>query len=108
MEELKDLYVEYCLNHEKNLHLIDELDAIKFFNEIRDRNNLEPCHNFQSHVIKPIQRITRYHMILKELMKRCSKNTKELQNAYEIMSMIPKNASDKMQLESFKNHEVIH
>lgn len=47
-------------------------------------------------------------MILKELMKRCSKNTKELQNAYEIMSMIPKNASDKMQLESFKNHEVIH
>lgn len=88
MEKLKELYIEYCLNHERNNHLIDEPEAIKMFNEIRDRNGLDPCHNFQSHIIKPIQRITRYHMLLKELMKRCTKNIKELQNAHEIMSMV--------------------
>uniref|UniRef100_A0A915NCS1 PH domain-containing protein n=1 Tax=Meloidogyne floridensis TaxID=298350 RepID=A0A915NCS1_9BILA len=80
MEKLKELYADYCLNKEENNFLICLPEAISMFSEIREQHNLEPCQDLQSLVIKPVQRITKYH------------------NAYEIVLSIPKLANDRMHL----------
>uniref|UniRef100_A0A914LVJ9 Uncharacterized protein n=1 Tax=Meloidogyne incognita TaxID=6306 RepID=A0A914LVJ9_MELIC len=105
MEKLKELYADYCLNKEENNFLICLPEAISMFSEIREQHNLELCQDLQSLVIKPVQRITKYHVLLKELFKHSTKNTKEIKNAYEIVLSIPKLANDRMHLKSFEDYQ---
>nr|CAD2179531.1 unnamed protein product [Meloidogyne enterolobii] len=105
MEKLKELYADYCLNKEENNYLICLPEAFSMFSEIRVQHNLEHCQDLPSLVIKPVQRITKYHVLLKELFKHCTKNTKEIKNAYEIVLSIPKLANDRMHLKSFEDYQ---
>ncbi|KAL3119628.1 hypothetical protein niasHT_006714 [Heterodera trifolii] len=105
MEKLKELYADYCLNKEENNYLICLPETIKIFNEIREQNGLDISHDLQSLVIKPVQRVTKYHILLKELLKHCSKSAKEIKNAHEIVLSIPKLANDRMHLKSFENSQ---
>uniref|UniRef100_A0A914I119 Triple functional domain protein n=1 Tax=Globodera rostochiensis TaxID=31243 RepID=A0A914I119_GLORO len=107
MEKLKELYADYCLNKEENNYLICLPETIKMFNDIREQNGIELSHDLQSLVIKPVQRVTKYHILLKELLKHCAKNSKEIKNAYEIVLSIPKLANDRMHLKSFENSQGI-
>uniref|UniRef100_A0A915CLZ6 Uncharacterized protein n=1 Tax=Ditylenchus dipsaci TaxID=166011 RepID=A0A915CLZ6_9BILA len=105
MEQLKELYADYCLNKDENNHIICLPEAIKMFSEIRERNNLPHSHDLQSMVIKPVQRITRYRLMLEQLIKGCSVNTKEIKDAYEVVVNIPKLANDRMHLKNFDSFE---
>lgn len=48
------------------------------FQEIREKNGLEHSQDLSSLVIKPVQRITRYRLMLEQLLKNCKNNVDEI------------------------------
>lgn len=62
-----------------------------------------------AYLIKPVQRITRYHLILQELAKYCQRLKDpmvQLDKALQIMLEIPKKANDVMNFSMVKEYEV--
>lgn len=62
-------------------------------------------------LIKPIQRVTKYQLLLKDLLKYCQKigNVGEIDSvtkAIKIMEMIPKIANDMMDVERIQGFDV--
>ncbi|KAI1721835.1 rhoGEF domain-containing protein [Ditylenchus destructor] len=106
MEKLKELYADYCLNRDESNAIIGRSEAIKIFSDIRERHQLEPSHSLQSLLIKPVQRITRYRLMLEQLLKGSTANTKEIREAYEVVVNIPKLANDRMHLKNFESYEL--
>lgn len=49
-----------------------------FLQEIREKHNLEHSQDLSSLVIKPVQRITRYRLMLEQLLKNCKNNVEEI------------------------------
>jgi hypothetical protein len=57
-------------------------------------------------LIKPVQRITRYPMLLSQLMKYSTENRKEMQAALDSMVNIPRIANDRVHLKNFEDSDV--
>lgn len=62
-------------------------------------------------LIKPVQRVTKYQLLLKDLLKYCQKigNADEIESvtkAIKIMEMIPKTANDMMDVERIQGFDV--
>uniref|UniRef100_A0A8C4NB02 Trio Rho guanine nucleotide exchange factor a n=2 Tax=Eptatretus burgeri TaxID=7764 RepID=A0A8C4NB02_EPTBU len=89
------MYVSYCKNKPDSTQLIME-HAGTFFDEIQQRHGL--ANSISSYLIKPVQRITKYQLLLKELLTCCQEGTGELKEALEVMLSVPKRANDAMHL----------
>ncbi|VDK70409.1 unnamed protein product [Litomosoides sigmodontis] len=105
VETLNTLYTEYCVNKEQNNYIIALPEAMQFFSKIRERNGLEHSQDLSSLVIKPVQRITRYRLMLEQLLKNCKNNVDEIREAYDIVVSVPRRANDLMHLGNFENYK---
>uniref|UniRef100_A0A6I8PGU4 non-specific serine/threonine protein kinase n=1 Tax=Ornithorhynchus anatinus TaxID=9258 RepID=A0A6I8PGU4_ORNAN len=87
------MYVTYCKNKPDSSELILE-HAGTFFDEIQQRHGL--ANSISSYLIKPVQRITKYQLLLKELLACCEEGKGELKDALDVMLSVPKRANDAM------------
>ncbi|CAJ0568167.1 unnamed protein product, partial [Mesorhabditis spiculigera] len=66
---IAEYYTEYCLNKHLHNHLLDLPEVKQFFKTAQDRYRLDIKDDLGSLLIKPVQRITRYHLVLDQLIK---------------------------------------
>uniref|UniRef100_A0A8C2J141 non-specific serine/threonine protein kinase n=1 Tax=Cyprinus carpio TaxID=7962 RepID=A0A8C2J141_CYPCA len=88
-----NIYVKYCKNKPDSSQLILE-HAGSFFDEIQKRHGL--ANSISSYLIKPVQRITKYQLLLKELLSCCEEGKGEIKDGLEVMLSVPKRANDAM------------
>ncbi|XP_056901773.1 triple functional domain protein isoform X2 [Takifugu flavidus] len=89
------MYVSYCKNKPDSTQLILE-HAGAYFDEIQQRHRL--ANSISSYLIKPVQRITKYQLLLKELLTCCEEGKGEIKDGLEVMLSVPKKANDAMHL----------
>ncbi|XP_047225589.1 kalirin isoform X2 [Girardinichthys multiradiatus] len=89
------IYVDYCKNKPDSSQLILE-HAGSFFDDIQQRRGL--ANTLNSYLIKPVQRITKYQLLLKELLSCCEEGKGEIKDGLEVMLSVPKRANDAMHL----------
>ncbi|XP_064420011.1 kalirin RhoGEF kinase b [Latimeria chalumnae] len=87
------MYVAYCKNKPDSNQLILE-HAGSFFDDIQQRHDL--ANSISSYLIKPVQRITKYQLLLKELLTCCEEGKGEIKDGLEVMLSVPKRANDAM------------
>ncbi|KAG8189360.1 hypothetical protein JTE90_021863 [Oedothorax gibbosus] len=97
-ERRLNMYVVYCQNKPKSEYIVSEyLDS--FFEEARQKLG----HKLQlpDLLIKPVQRIMKYQLLLKDILKYTEKagleeESQNLKKAVQIMHVVPKAANDMM------------
>uniref|UniRef100_A0A6P7GNL4 Kalirin-like n=1 Tax=Diabrotica virgifera virgifera TaxID=50390 RepID=A0A6P7GNL4_DIAVI len=90
-----DMYVTYCKNKpESNSFLVQYGGG--FFEELQKKHKLE--HPIAAFLIKPVQRITKYQLLLKDLQSCCEEGQGEIKDGLEVMLNVPKKANDAMHL----------
>lgn len=98
------MYVKYCENKPKSEYIVSEYDS--FFEELRVK--LGQKLTIQDLLIKPVQRIMKYQLMLKEIKKYMDKEGKDcssIDRAIEIMITVPKNADDMMNVGRLQGFE---
>ncbi|XP_071511988.1 triple functional domain protein-like, partial [Diadema antillarum] len=102
------MYVNYCKNKpDSNALLVEHAGA--FFDEMQKKHNLGL--SVQAYIIKPVQRITKYQLLLKDLIATCEEGKGEIQDALDVMLTVPKKANDAMHLsmlEGFDDNLAAH
>ncbi|XP_074518356.1 rho guanine nucleotide exchange factor 25 isoform X2 [Halichoeres trimaculatus] len=99
------MYVVYCQNKPKSEHIVSEyIDT--YFEELRQQLG----HRLQLNdlLIKPVQRIMKYQLLLKDFLKYYSKagrDVEELQMAVEVMCFVPKRCNDMMNVGRLQGFE---
>ncbi|XP_029008040.1 rho guanine nucleotide exchange factor 25 isoform X3 [Betta splendens] len=99
------MYVVYCQNKPKSEHVVSEyIDT--YFEDLRQTLG----HRLQLNdlLIKPVQRIMKYQLLLKDFLKYYSKagrDTEELQRAVEVMCFVPKRCNDMMNVGRLQGFE---
>ncbi|KAK7507484.1 hypothetical protein BaRGS_00001419 [Batillaria attramentaria] len=92
------MYVKYCENKPKSEYVVSEfLDT--FFEEIRQK--LGHRLTLPDLLIKPVQRIMRYQLLLRDILKYTEKagaDSTQLKKALRVMCIVPKAANDMMQV----------
>uniref|UniRef100_A0A4W3J5E4 Rho guanine nucleotide exchange factor 25 n=1 Tax=Callorhinchus milii TaxID=7868 RepID=A0A4W3J5E4_CALMI len=96
------MYVTYCRNKPDSTQLILE-HAGAYFDEIQQRHGL--ANSISSYLIKPVQRITKYQLLLKELLTCCEEGKGEIKDGLEVMLSVPKRANDAMHLSMLEGFE---
>ncbi|XP_067288193.1 guanine nucleotide exchange factor DBS isoform X2 [Pseudorasbora parva] len=94
-EELQ-IYEKYCQNKPRSEALWRQCGDSMFFQECQKR--LDHKLSLDAYLLKPVQRITKYQLMLKEMLK-CSKNsegTAELEEALSTVLDIIKSVNDSM------------
>ncbi|XP_048253877.1 triple functional domain protein-like isoform X2 [Haliotis rufescens] len=96
------IYVTYCKNKpDSNALLVDQ--AGNFFEEMQSKHKLnDPVASF---LIKPVQRITKYQLLLKDLLTCCEEHTGEIKDGLDVMLNVPKKANDAMHLSMLEGVE---
>uniref|UniRef100_A0A8B9JQ19 non-specific serine/threonine protein kinase n=1 Tax=Astyanax mexicanus TaxID=7994 RepID=A0A8B9JQ19_ASTMX len=90
------MYIVYCQNKPKSEHIVSEyIDT--YFEDLKQRLG----HRLQitDLLIKPVQRIMKYQLLLKDFLKFSKKagvDTTELEKAVEVMCVVPKRCNDMM------------
>ncbi|KAL0962100.1 hypothetical protein UPYG_G00335640 [Umbra pygmaea] len=90
------MYIVYCQNKPKSEHIVSEyIDT--YFEDLKQRLG----HRLQitELLIKPVQRIMKYQLLLKDFLKFSKKaglDSAELEKGVEIMCIIPKRCNDMM------------
>ncbi|XP_063162813.1 probable guanine nucleotide exchange factor MCF2L2 [Candoia aspera] len=90
------IYEKYCQNKPKSEALWRQCGDSQFFQECQRK--LDHKLSLDAYLLKPVQRITKYQLLLKEMLK-CSKNsegTAELEEALATVLDIIKSANDSM------------
>ncbi|XP_061592137.1 rho guanine nucleotide exchange factor 25 isoform X2 [Cololabis saira] len=99
------MYVVYCQNKPKSEHIVSEYIET-YFEELR----LQLGHRLQLNdlLIKPVQRIMKYQLLLKDFLKYYTKagmDTEELDKAVEVMCFVPKRCNDMMNVGRLQGFE---
>ena len=73
-ESMKKVYTDYCINHDKAEQLLEKYEAMPDVQKMLQKSveTLQAqvvCFNMGSILIKPVQRILKYPLILNELLK---------------------------------------
>ena len=93
------MYIKYCENKPKSDYIASEYEAQ--LKELHQKLNIR----FTIHdlLIKPVQRIQKYQLVLKEIRKHMEKGIDftEIDKAIQIMQRVPKIANDMMQVATF-------
>ncbi|XP_053289185.1 triple functional domain protein [Pleuronectes platessa] len=99
------MYIVYCQNKPKSEHIVSEyIDT--YFEDLKQRMG----HRLQitDLLIKPVQRIMKYQLLLKDLHKISKKagvDTLELEKAVEVMCVVPKRCNDMMNVGRLQGFE---
>ncbi|XP_015927368.1 guanine nucleotide exchange factor DBS isoform X2 [Parasteatoda tepidariorum] len=89
------LYSFYCLNKPKSESLRRQCgDDNPFFKECQ--RNLGHKLPLGAYLLKPVQRITKYQLLLQDLLKFCEENIVELKEALDTMLAVLKYVNDSM------------
>ncbi|XP_065051810.1 triple functional domain protein-like isoform X2 [Rhopilema esculentum] len=89
------MYVDYCANKpDSNSLLIEHGD--NFFEDLQVKRGL--ALSIAAYLIKPVQRITKYQLLLKELISCCDDPHSTLQAGLDVMLSVPRQANDTMYL----------
>nr|XP_020845785.1 rho guanine nucleotide exchange factor 25 isoform X4 [Phascolarctos cinereus] len=99
------MYVIYCQNKPKSEHVMSEFGD-SYFEELR--HHLGHRLQLNDLLIKPVQRIMQYQLLLKDFLKyysKAKKNTEELERAVEVMCFVPKRCNDMMSLGRLRGFE---
>uniref|UniRef100_A0A8P4G4Y4 Uncharacterized protein n=1 Tax=Dicentrarchus labrax TaxID=13489 RepID=A0A8P4G4Y4_DICLA len=106
-----DLLADLFIRHERRLHMYVVYCQNKPRSEfivIEYENFFEVSRHFLDYLIKPIQRITKYQLLLKDFLKYTSKaglDCEEIEKAVELMSLVPKRCNDMMNLGRLQGYE---
>ena len=93
-ETMQSVYTQYCLNHDKAEELLEKYETLPeiqrvLIQGVETLRNQISCFSMGSILIKPVQRILKYPLILNELLK-CTENEhkdkNDLREAVTIMS----------------------
>lgn len=99
------MYVVYCQNKPKSEHVVSEYIE-SYFEDLRQQLG----HRLQLNdlLIKPVQRIMKYQLLLKDFLKyysKAGKDAEELQRAVEVMCFVPKRCNDMMNVGRLQGFE---
>ncbi|XP_004700566.1 rho guanine nucleotide exchange factor 25 isoform X1 [Echinops telfairi] len=99
------MYVVYCQNKPKSEHVVSEFGD-SYFEELRQQLG----HRLQLSdlLIKPVQRIMKYQLLLKDFLKyysRAGMECQQLERAVEVMCFVPKRCNDMMTLGRLRGFE---
>ncbi|KAK1788734.1 hypothetical protein P4O66_002436 [Electrophorus voltai] len=89
----KDIFLKELINYEQ---LPEDVGHCFVTWEIQQRHGL--ANSISSYLIKPVQRITKYQLLLKELLSCCEEGKGEMKDGLEVMLGVPKRANDAMHL----------
>ncbi|XP_050073196.1 triple functional domain protein isoform X1 [Anopheles maculipalpis] len=90
-----DMYVHYCQNKPQSMDYMVQHGGT-YFEEVQRKHKLE--HSLPAYLIKPVQRITKYQLLLKDLQSCCDEGQGEIKDGLEVMLNVPKKANDVMHL----------
>lgn len=92
-----DIYVEYCKNKPDSNLLLVQPTTEAFFDEIKSQHSLQ--HPINAFLIKPVQRITKYQLLLNNLLSCCEEGAEgEIKDGLDVMLAVPKKANNAMNL----------
>lgn len=98
-----DMYVYYCKNKpESNTFLVQHGGT--YFEELQKKHKVE--HPIAAYLIKPVQRITKYQLLLKDLQSCCQEGQGEIKDGLEVMLNVPKKANDALHLSLLEGCDV--
>ncbi|XP_078142064.1 guanine nucleotide exchange factor DBS isoform X2 [Centroberyx gerrardi] len=107
LERMTDLqiYEKYCQNKPRSESLWRQCSDCAFFQECQKK--LEHKLGLDSYLLKPVQRITKYQLLLKELLKysKGCEGTDDLQDALSSILGILKAVNDSMHLIAITGYE---
>ncbi|XP_078538181.1 kalirin isoform X12 [Lissotriton helveticus] len=98
------MYVVYCQNKPRSEYIVAEYDT--YFEDLKQEINQRLT--ISDFLIKPIQRITKYQLLLKDFLKYSEKaglECSETQKAVELMCLVPKRCNDMMNLGRLQGFE---
>ncbi|XP_046401247.1 triple functional domain protein [Ischnura elegans] len=98
-----DMYVKYCKNKPESNSLLVQHGGT-FFEELQKKHKVE--HPIAAYLIKPVQRITKYQLLLKDLQSCCEEGQGEIKDGLEVMLNVPKKANDAMHLSLLEGCDV--
>uniref|UniRef100_A0A1Y1LT27 Uncharacterized protein n=2 Tax=Photinus pyralis TaxID=7054 RepID=A0A1Y1LT27_PHOPY len=98
-----DMYVCYCKNKPESNTLLVQHGGT-FFEELQKKHKVE--HPIAAYLIKPVQRITKYQLLLKDLQSCCQEGQGEIKDGLEVMLNVPKKANDAMHLSLLEGCDV--
>nr|XP_029137802.1 kalirin-like isoform X2 [Labrus bergylta] len=98
------MYVVYCQNKPKSEFIVAEYDT--YFDGIQQ--DTQSRLSISDFLIKPIQRITKYQLLLKDFLKFSLKagiDCEQIEKAVDLMSQVPKLCNDMMNLGRLQGYE---
>lgn len=105
MEDEFSLYEQFCANYARALQIIsDESKALQRLSSLPSAQNayLEPTYELPTYLIKPVQRICKYPLLLEQLLKTTSADAPqqdELQQALHTIRRITDKVNEKRRLQ---------
>ncbi|XP_011495502.1 PREDICTED: kalirin isoform X2 [Ceratosolen solmsi marchali] len=98
-----DMYVTYCKNKPESNQLLVTHSGT-WFEDLQRRHRVE--HPIAAYLIKPVQRITKYQLLLKDLQACCQEGQGEIKDGLEVMLNVPKKANDALHLSMLEGCDV--
>ena len=99
-----DIYVEYCKNKPESNTILVQYSGT-FFEEIQRKYCV--LHPIAAYLIKPVQRITKYQLLLKDLLSCCGEGLQgEIKDGLDVMVSVPKKANDAMHLSMLEGCDI--
>jgi len=101
------MYVVYCQNKPKSEYIVSEhIDT--YFEEIRLKHGFKL--RLTDLLIKPIQRLTKYHMLLEAILKHSQRaglveEAVAIEQAFHVMTVVPNQANDMMDIGRLQGFE---
>uniref|UniRef100_A0A2K6N6A0 Kalirin RhoGEF kinase n=1 Tax=Rhinopithecus bieti TaxID=61621 RepID=A0A2K6N6A0_RHIBE len=98
------IYVWYCQNKPRSEYIVAEYDT--YFEEVKQEINQRLT--LSDFLIKPIQRITKYQLLLKDFLRYSEKaglECSDIEKAVELMCLVPKRCNDMMNLGRLQGFE---
>ncbi|XP_033224250.1 kalirin isoform X3 [Belonocnema kinseyi] len=98
-----DMYVMYCKNKPESNQLLVAHGG-NWFEDLQRKHRVE--HPIAAYLIKPVQRITKYQLLLKDLQACCQEGQGEIKDGLEVMLNVPKKANDALHLSLLEGCDV--
>ncbi|XP_054168733.1 triple functional domain protein-like [Oppia nitens] len=100
-----DIYVEYCKNMPQSNSILDQYNG-PFFYDVQQKHDWV-FHPINAYLIKPVQRISKYHLLLKDLLSCCDEGLEgEIKDGLEVMEYVPKKANDALHLSMLEGCDI--
>uniref|UniRef100_T1JUE4 DH domain-containing protein n=1 Tax=Tetranychus urticae TaxID=32264 RepID=T1JUE4_TETUR len=100
-----DVYVNYCKNKPDSNAALVIPKISSFFEDVQRKHGV--IHPIAAYLIKPVQRITKYQLLLKDLLSCCDEGLQgEIKDGLEVMLLVPKKANDALHLSMLEGCDI--